>query len=57
MKKEVDFLHSLGTRAQYTIEKGQPHGIQSLAGANAGRLFDGFEQARLAKLPHCSDGL
>jgi predicted esterase len=46
MKREVDFLHSLGNRAQYTIEKGQPHGIQSLAGAHAGRLFDGFEQSR-----------
>jgi predicted esterase len=46
MKKEADFLHSLGNAARYTIEKGQPHGIQSLAGANAVRLFDGFEEAR-----------
>jgi len=53
MKKEVDFLHTLGNAAQYSIEKGQAHGIQSLAGANAGRLFDGFEQARA---PHCSGG-
>jgi poly(3-hydroxybutyrate) depolymerase len=46
MKKEVDLLTSLGAVARYTVEKGQPHGIQSLAGENAGRLFDGFEEAR-----------
>jgi predicted esterase len=46
MKKETDFLHSLGNAARYSIEKGQPHGIQSLAGTNAGRLYDGFEEAR-----------
>lgn len=46
MKKEADFLNSLGNPARYSIEKGQPHGIQSLAGANAGRLFEGFEAAR-----------
>jgi poly(3-hydroxybutyrate) depolymerase len=43
MKSEVDFLTSIGAVARYTVEKGQPHGIQTLAGANAGRLFDGFE--------------
>jgi hypothetical protein len=25
------------------VEQGQPHRIETLAGANAGRLFDGFE--------------
>jgi hypothetical protein len=27
------------------IEPGQPHGIQTLAGAGAKRLFDQFDQA------------
>ncbi len=46
MKKEVDILRSRGTVANYVVEKGQAHGIQSLAGANASRLFDGFESAK-----------
>jgi predicted esterase len=46
MKKEAEFLRSLGNPVPYSVEKGQPHGIQSLAGANAGRLFNGFEEAR-----------
>src|SRR5262245_7147656 len=46
MKKEVEFLHSKGTVARYTVEKGQPHGLDTLAGANAGRLFDGFEETK-----------
>ena len=45
MKKETKFLRSKGTRARYTVEKGQPHRLDTLAGANAGRLFDGFEEA------------
>ena len=45
MKKEVEYLRSKGTVARYTEEKGQPHGIATLAGDNAGRLFDGFEEA------------
>jgi hypothetical protein len=31
--------------ARYTVEMGQPHRLETLAGANAGRLFDGFEAA------------
>jgi poly(3-hydroxybutyrate) depolymerase len=46
MKNEAEFLRSKGTVARYTVEKGQPHRLDTLAGANAGRLFDGFEQAR-----------
>jgi hypothetical protein len=46
MKKESEFLRSMGNPAPYSVEHGQPHGIQSLAGANAGRLFNGFEEAR-----------
>jgi predicted peptidase len=45
MKKEAEFLRSIGTVARYTVEKGQPHRMETLAGANAGRLFDGFEEA------------
>ena len=46
MKREADFLRSKGTLARYTVEKGQPHRLDTLAGANAGRLFDGFEETR-----------
>src|SRR6202166_220551 len=45
MKKEAEFLRSQGSVARYTVEKGQPHRLETLAGANAGRLFDGFEEA------------
>lgn len=46
MKREADILRAKGTVATYTVEKGQPHRMETLAGAHAGRLFDGFEQAR-----------
>jgi poly(3-hydroxybutyrate) depolymerase len=44
MKKEAEFLRSKGTVARYSVEKDQPHRLDTLAGANAGRLFDGFEE-------------
>ncbi len=46
MKKEAEFLRARGTVARYTVEKGQPHRLETLAGANAGRLFDGFEETK-----------
>jgi poly(3-hydroxybutyrate) depolymerase len=46
MKKEAEILRSKGTVAQYTVEKGQPHRLDTLAGTHAGRLFDGFEETR-----------
>ncbi len=46
MKKEAEMLRSKGTLARYSVEKGQPHRLDTLAGANAGRLFDGFEEAK-----------
>jgi poly(3-hydroxybutyrate) depolymerase len=46
MKQEADFLRSKGALARYTVEKGQPHRLETLAGANAARLFDGFEETR-----------
>jgi len=44
MRKEVEFLRSKGAVARYSLEKGQPHRLETLAGANATRLFDGFEE-------------
>lgn len=46
MKQEAEYLRSKGTVARYTVEKGQPHRLDTLAGVNAGRLFDGFEEAK-----------
>jgi poly(3-hydroxybutyrate) depolymerase len=46
MQKEGEFLRSRGTVARYTVEKGQPHRLETLAGANAARLFDGFEETK-----------
>ena len=46
MKQETEYLRSKGTLARYSVEKGQPHRLDTLAGDNAARLFDGFEQAR-----------
>jgi predicted peptidase len=46
MKEEIKFLQSKGTVARYTEEKGQPHRMETLAGDNAKRLFEGFEEAK-----------
>ena len=46
MKKEAEFLRSNGTVARYTVEKGQPHRMETLAGASAARLFEGFEETK-----------
>ena len=46
MNKEAEYLRSLGTVAHYTVEKGQPHRMETLAGDHAGRLFDNFEETR-----------
>jgi len=46
MKREAEFLRAKGTVARYTVEKGQPHRIETLAGVNASRLFDGFEETK-----------
>jgi len=46
MKKEAETLRSKGTTARYSVEKGQPHRLDTLAGDNASRLFDGFEEAK-----------
>jgi poly(3-hydroxybutyrate) depolymerase len=46
MQREAEFLRAKGTVARYTVEKGQPHRLDTLAGANARRLFDGFEETK-----------
>jgi predicted esterase len=46
MKQEAEWLRSKGTVAHYTVEKGQPHRMATLADANAGRLFDNFEETK-----------
>jgi poly(3-hydroxybutyrate) depolymerase len=46
MKREAELLRAHGTVAKYSVEAGQPHRIETLAGANAGRLFDGFDATK-----------
>jgi poly(3-hydroxybutyrate) depolymerase len=45
MEAEAEYLQSQGTLARYTVEEGQPHGLTTLTGDSAGRLFDGFAEA------------
>ncbi|MGA7792812.1 MAG: hypothetical protein WCA19_07200 [Candidatus Acidiferrales bacterium] len=45
MQKQAAEFRAKGMTAQYTVEKGQPHRLDTLAGPNAGRLFDLFGQA------------
>ena len=51
MQFEAEYLRSQGTLARYTVEKDQPHRLDTLAGANAGRLFDGSYRRSLAASP------
>ena len=46
MQREAEFLRSKGTVAHYTVELGQPHRLETLAGASAARLFEGFEATK-----------
>ena len=46
MNSEADYLRAKGTVARYTVEEGQPHRLETLAGASAARLFDGFEETK-----------
>jgi poly(3-hydroxybutyrate) depolymerase len=45
MRTEAAILRAFGAVARYSVEQGQPHRLDTLAGANAGRLFDGFDEA------------
>ena len=42
MRKQASDFRAMGMTANYTVEKGQPHRLETLAGPNAGRLFDLF---------------
>jgi len=46
MQKQASEFRAKGMTAQYTVEKGQPHRLETLAGPNAHRLFDLFEKAQ-----------
>lgn len=46
MEREARVLRERGSTAEYTVEQGQPHRLETLAGAGATRLFAGFEAAR-----------
>jgi poly(3-hydroxybutyrate) depolymerase len=46
MQKQAAEFRAKGMTATYTVEKGQPHRLDTLAGPNAARLFDLFDQAK-----------
>jgi poly(3-hydroxybutyrate) depolymerase len=46
MEREALFLSALGTKARYSVERGEPHRIGTLADESAKRLFDNFDEAR-----------
>jgi len=46
MKQEAEFLRARGTVARYTVEKGQPHRMETLAGPGAALLFVGFVETK-----------
>jgi poly(3-hydroxybutyrate) depolymerase len=45
MKTEAAILRAYGAVARYSVEEGQPHRLDTLAGDKAARLFDGFAEA------------
>jgi hypothetical protein len=45
MTRQASEFRAEGMTARYTVEKGQPHRLDTLAGSGAARLFDLFEQA------------
>src|SRR5215831_615303 len=45
MKTAAAVLRAYGAVARYSVEEGEPHRLETLAGDNARRLFDGFEEA------------
>jgi poly(3-hydroxybutyrate) depolymerase len=46
IQQQAAMLKKKGLNVQFTIEKGQPHRLDTFAGTGAKRLFDEFEQAR-----------
>jgi predicted peptidase len=47
MQKQTAEFRAKGMTATYTVEKGQPHRLETLAGPNAARLFDIIDQAKI----------
>ena len=45
MEKQAGQFRAKGYRVEYSVEKDQEHGIRSLTGTGAGRLFQDFEAA------------
>jgi len=45
MQKQTAEFRAHGINAKYTVEKGQPHRIETLADNGSARLFDIFDQA------------
>jgi poly(3-hydroxybutyrate) depolymerase len=46
MQRQAEEFSENGVTAQYNVEQGQAHSLDTLAGANATRLFDLFAQAQ-----------
>jgi len=46
MEKQSSGFRSAGMTVHFSVEKGQPYRIDTLAGAGASRLFDFFEESR-----------
>ena len=55
MKKEAEFLRATGTVARYTVESGQPHRLETLAGASAGRFSTSSAWKRVSNLTQQHD--
>jgi predicted peptidase len=46
MQHQTEEFQAQGMHAKYTVEKGQPHRIETLTGPGAKRLFDIFDQSK-----------
>jgi predicted peptidase len=46
MQEQSDLFRRQGMKVQFTVEKGQEHSIETLAGPGSSRLFDHFDSAR-----------
>ena len=46
MKQQSEQFRAHGYQVRFTVEAGQPHRLETLAGDGAARLFDQFDEAR-----------
>ncbi len=46
MKQQYEQFRALGYKVRFTVEAGQAHRLETLAGDGAARLFDQFDEAR-----------